>query len=250
MPVTINGSNTPTAGGITYGDGTQYATTAAGTAGQPLVSGGASAPAFRPYTLPASDGSANQVLQTNGSGALSFATPSGGSWIFLSTVTASNSATVDIDTTFDGTYQNYALVVSNIRPSVDGTTLRMINKLGASFVTSADYIWHLSRPRSGVSTYSGLGSGGSVTSYQITSELDVQTYASSQFIMYIHNPSSTTSFKSVYTVGTVQYNDAYHSNMAGYCGTGNTSALTALRFYMASGNIASGTFRLYGIKNS
>ena len=78
MAVVITGSNTPTAGGITYGDGTTYATTTAGTSGQPVVSGGAGAPAFRPYTLPASDGSASQVLQTNGSGALSFATPSSG----------------------------------------------------------------------------------------------------------------------------------------------------------------------------
>ena len=46
MPVTINGSNTPTAGGVTYGDGTQYATTAAGTSGQVLTSAGSSAPAW------------------------------------------------------------------------------------------------------------------------------------------------------------------------------------------------------------
>lgn len=47
MPVTINGSNTPTPGGITYGDATTaYATTAAGTAGQLLVSGGAGVPTW------------------------------------------------------------------------------------------------------------------------------------------------------------------------------------------------------------
>lgn len=46
MSVTINGSNTPTAGGVTYGDGTQYATTSAGTSGYPLLSAGASAPTF------------------------------------------------------------------------------------------------------------------------------------------------------------------------------------------------------------
>jgi hypothetical protein len=78
MAVIITGNNTPTAGGITYGDGSTYANTAAGTSGQPVVSGGAGAPAFRPYTLPAADGSASQVLQTNGSGALSFATVSAG----------------------------------------------------------------------------------------------------------------------------------------------------------------------------
>lgn len=46
MPITINGSNTPIAGGITYGDGTAYATTPAGTAGQLLVSGGSGLPTW------------------------------------------------------------------------------------------------------------------------------------------------------------------------------------------------------------
>jgi len=46
MPVVITGNNTPTAGGITYGDGSTYAVTAAGTSGQLLQSNGASAPTF------------------------------------------------------------------------------------------------------------------------------------------------------------------------------------------------------------
>ena len=46
MAVTINGSNTPTAGGVTYGDGTQYATTSAGTSGQVLTSAGSGTPTW------------------------------------------------------------------------------------------------------------------------------------------------------------------------------------------------------------
>jgi hypothetical protein len=46
MPVVITGNNTPTAGGVTYGDGSTYANTAAGTAGQLLQSNGASAPTW------------------------------------------------------------------------------------------------------------------------------------------------------------------------------------------------------------
>lgn len=46
MPVTITGNNTPTAGGVTYGDGTTYATTTAGSSGQLLQSNGASAPSW------------------------------------------------------------------------------------------------------------------------------------------------------------------------------------------------------------
>ena len=39
MAVVITGNNTPTAGGVVYGDGTTYATTSAGTSGRPIVSG-------------------------------------------------------------------------------------------------------------------------------------------------------------------------------------------------------------------
>jgi hypothetical protein len=46
MPVIITGNNTPTAGGITYGDGSTYVNTAAGSAGQFLQSNGSSAPTW------------------------------------------------------------------------------------------------------------------------------------------------------------------------------------------------------------
>jgi len=46
MAVTIDGSNTPTAGGVVYGDGTEYVATSAGTSGQVLRSNGASAPSW------------------------------------------------------------------------------------------------------------------------------------------------------------------------------------------------------------
>ncbi len=50
MAVVITGNNTPTAGGVTYGDGTTYANTAAGTSGQLLQSNGASAPTWATVT--------------------------------------------------------------------------------------------------------------------------------------------------------------------------------------------------------
>jgi hypothetical protein len=46
MAVVIDGSNTPTAGGVVYGDGTEYASTSAGTSGQVLTSAGSSAPVW------------------------------------------------------------------------------------------------------------------------------------------------------------------------------------------------------------
>ena len=51
MTVIINGTNTPTAGGVTYGNGTEYATTSAGTTGQFLTSAGTSAPTWSTLSL-------------------------------------------------------------------------------------------------------------------------------------------------------------------------------------------------------
>jgi hypothetical protein len=140
FPIARGGTNTnatPTAGTVAYGTGTAIAYSAVGTAGQALVSNGASAPSWSTitssqwvtsganiyyiagnvgigttspgsaldvkgtlrlsgsssgyvglapaaaagsttYTLPSADGSSNQVLQTNGSGVLSWATSGSG----------------------------------------------------------------------------------------------------------------------------------------------------------------------------
>ena len=81
MPVTINGSNTPTAGGVTFGDGSAYVTTSAGAAGGVLYSAGASAPAF------SAAGTAGQVLTSAGASAPTWATAASptGSTLYLYT---------------------------------------------------------------------------------------------------------------------------------------------------------------------
>ena len=72
MAVIITGNNTPTAGGVTYGDGSTYVNTAAGSAGGVLYSAGSSAPAF------SAAGTSGQLLQSNGASAPSWATVSAG----------------------------------------------------------------------------------------------------------------------------------------------------------------------------
>ena len=135
MAVVITGNNTPTAGGITYGDGSTYANTAAGTSGQPVVSGGAGAPAFRPYTLPAADGSASQVLQTNGSGALSFATPVSGPTLGASVATTSGTS-VDITGIPSGTKQ-ITVMLNGV--STNGTSPLIVQIGDAGGIESTGY---------------------------------------------------------------------------------------------------------------
>lgn len=67
MPVIINGNNTPTAGGIGFGNGTELAFSAAGTSGEFVVSGGSGAPTF----------TSTPALGTPASGTLSACTVDG-----------------------------------------------------------------------------------------------------------------------------------------------------------------------------
>lgn len=81
MPIIINGNNTPTAGAVGYGNGTELAFSAAGSAGNILLSGGSGAPTWSPLdsgvatwlSTPSSANLAAAVTDETGSGSLVFA---------------------------------------------------------------------------------------------------------------------------------------------------------------------------------
>jgi len=182
----------------------------------------------------------------------SWAAAGGGAWTFLSTVTASNSATVDIETTFDSTYENYAIVASSVRPVSNGVNLLARQKQGGVYKVD-NYQYHLSRSSNSAATYAGSANGND-TSYLVANDLTAASgnpEGGASFVMYIPNPSNTTLRKTVFATGVVNTaNDGAKQMTLAGDNFDLTSALTGIRFFMSSGNIDSGTFRLYGIKNS
>jgi len=94
------------------------------------------------YTFPTSDGSANQVLQTNGSGALSFAAGSSPGLVKLQTQTASSSSAVTFTSTYlTTTYKVYQLHCTAIDLSSDGGNLGIQTSTdnGSSYETGTNY---------------------------------------------------------------------------------------------------------------
>ena len=196
------------------------------------------------FTLPSADGTSGQVIQTNGSGTLSFATPAGGSWTYLSTVTASNSATVDVETTIDSTYDTYAFVVSGFVPENNAVSLRTRFKISGSYA-DANY-------KSLVQAANNSGWSGSAGTGAIETIYEVQTAggASCSLVAYLSLPASTSLVKGFYGTG-VSYATGSTININIFSGLNtSTSAVTGVRFYFSGGNIVSGSVRLYGIKNS
>jgi len=197
-------------------------------------------------------GTNGQVLTSSGTGsAPTWVTPSSGAMVFLSSVTASASATVDVETTFSSTYSVYELVVSGMVPANDGEGLYVYMKIGGSYITTSSYMYHRTGSLSTSNSYVGANSG--VADNAIIFANNVQNGASvpMNFKIRIYNPSSTALQKAITWEGYYQNTTTPAVTMSFGAGSNSgTDALTGIRFAMGVGNITSGTFRLYGIANS
>ena len=217
------GSATPTAGGVVYGTGSVQAVTTAGTSGQ--------------------------VLQSNGASAPTWATPSSGALTLLSTIIASNASTVDIETTFNSTYDTYMIVASGVTFD-SATTVACRMKIGGTYLTTSTYYYHTNVSKSSTSAYEGIF-GEAVTSIKVDAGGTGGTNATvTNFVMMVYVPSSTTAYKTISWEGLSNRGDRAET-AKGIARNDGTAALTGIRLYGFNGSsLISGNFRLYGIANS
>jgi hypothetical protein len=186
---------------------------------------------------------------TGGAAGADGANGADGSPKFLSAVTASNSATVDIETTFDSTYDAYMIVGAGVVPANDGVALLVRMKLGGSYQTTG-YDYHMTNLNPNSSAYAASTNAGH-TGIIVTGALGNDVAESAHVVVKVFNPTNTTKRKMILNeaVGTDGSGIAKTHYGSGAC-TASTGALTGIRLYFETGNISSGTFRLYGIKNS
>jgi len=155
---------------------------------------------------------------------------------------------VDIETTFDSTYDMYEIIVSKatvVDAAFNPVYVRL--KLGGSYDTGSNYKGcNMVATTTTINTANDAG-----LSYLrvVSAGLGNGTTDHFDLIMHIDAPDDTAFCKQVFWDGV--------ANTAGVptrlWGAGSNTAITALtgvRFYASSGNILAGTFRLYGIKNS
>ena len=184
-----------------------------------------------------------------------------GAMTLIKSQTASSSSTISFvhgssDVVLDSTYPIYLFKFINIHPATDqkkfmfqGTTN------GSDFNTTMTTTWfqayHDEADSNTALTYVVGEDQAQGTSFQSLSEDtgndNDQNYCGE---LWLYNPSSTTFVKHFMSVGSEAYFSNYNNSarVAGYFNT--TSAITGLQFKMESGNVDSGTFKLYGIKDS
>jgi len=178
----------------------------------------------------------------------------GGNMVLLSTTTASSSATIDITSGIDSTYKEYIIKCIDIHPATNDTALTFQTDTGTN--TSYNQTMTTTRFKAGqneAGNYTVLGyetgsDQAQGTSFQVlTQNVGNGNDESLAGTLHIFEPSNTTFVKHfLATFNTYQHGDAtYNDFTAGYFNT--TTAITRVRFKMSSGNIDSGTFKLYGV---
>ena len=176
-------------------------------------------------------------------------------YVLLATTDASSSASISFDGYFSSTYKNYHVIFSDVYPSTSATLSVRLRRSNAD-VTASSYEFASRR------TYkaSGATDANDGRYNYNTSSLDVLTNSSpnsasrtTSGIITIYNPLSTTSYKKINGNAVGASDDAGGTNSLWNVSFAsqlydNTNALSGITFYYTSGNITSGTFKLYGIK--
>ena len=178
-----------------------------------------------------------------------------GSLTLISSQTASASANISFTSGIDSTYDEYIFKFINIHPATDSTffTFNMSTDGGSNYnvtkTSSAIRAYNYEDGTSADIMYDTDADLAQSTNYQYLQRnignADDESFSGT---LHLFNPSSTTYVKHFMSNSNYTHSASISLNyyVAGYGNT--TSAVNAIDFKMASGNIDDGTIILYGVK--
>ena len=169
-----------------------------------------------------------------------------GGLVLLKELTASASASLDFTTRSDGStvlfgsdFDTYKVQILNVVPATDMTSIRMlISSDNGSTWLSSSYLWRIFRYWN---TTSGVTSSASDSSFSVA-VAQKNTTGDLSGEMTIYSPA--TAFR-------WQFNgQTYDTNYLGIVSSGfhATTGIDCIQFKSSSGNLSSGTIRVYGVK--
>ena len=176
---------------------------------------------------------------------------------FIKKVTASSSATVSFvdgasDVTLDNSYKEYLFTFKNIHPATDGQQFRFQTSTatGSSYgvtITSTYFLaYHKEDGSESALSYITGSDQAQTTNFMVLGSGDAENDSGISGTMTLFNPSSTV-FVKHFIARKINDPSGYAQDefTAGYFNT--TSAIDAIQFKFASGNIDAGDICLYGI---
>lgn len=174
-------------------------------------------------------------------------TPNGGALQFLGQQVASSSASLDFTSFISSTYDEYVFEFINIIPATDGALLWMRMNTGSGFDTGANYSYRYWRMAGATAVVNATGA----TKIILTDGVgNVATYGICDYIK-LFSPQNTSLRKEVSGRLSFQQTAAGGYEASITMGAYDiTTALTGVQFLFSTGNIASGTIRVYGVSKT
>tara|TARA_R100000234_G_scaffold118279_1_gene98393 strand:- start:27 stop:680 length:654 start_codon:yes stop_codon:yes gene_type:complete len=181
----------------------------------------------------------------------------GGSLVLISETTASNSSAVNFTSGLDSTYKEYQFHFTDIHPasgnsafmfnlSADGGSNYNVTKTTTAFWAAHNEAGSDSNLYYRTSEDLAQSTADQKLSVEVTFPASVDDDNSFSGILHLFDPSSTTFVKHFISDGNhYASNYSTRSFVAGYGNT--TSAINAITFKMSTGNIATGTIKMYGV---
>ena len=176
----------------------------------------------------------------------------GSSLVLLSEQTASSSATIDFTSDIDSTYKEYIFKYINIHPATQSNFSFQVDtgtntNYNQTITSNSYYAEHSEGDSSSLSYFDATDQGQGTAFQMISHNPGTDNDSNSNGVLHLFDPSNTTFVKHFIGDSNCTNGSATsHRNfVAGYVNT--TTALTRVRFKFASGNIDSGTIKLYGV---
>ena len=253
---------TPSDSNFIVGNGSNFVTESGATARTSLgVSIGSDVQAYDSnltsfvgtFTLPTSDGTANQVLTTNGSGTLSLADAGGGAWNFINSTTVSSTvASIDITSGIGSTYDFYVLQLVKVQVVNTGSgsvmKLRTSTNGGSSF-DSSGYSYAAGRTRDSSITFGGEASASASEIYLTGSGMGATDGNNLSGFIYLVKPSDAANFYMFWDLAALSFPTSQFQRHIGGGQRETAADVDAIRIYHDN-SINGGTVRLFGINNS
>ncbi len=184
---------------------------------------------------------------TAAAGVISAVTGAAPALVLLEQHTASSSATLSFTTCITSSYDEYMIEFVNIIPATDSTTLNMIVSTdgGSTYDTTSGhykaYNQYFYSGGTGIDTLATTG-------INVTISLSNSSNYGYCGSWKLFSPLSTAVYKHFHGIGMNQQSGlgdiVRRDVIALYL---STTAINAIRFSFSSGNIASGTIRIYGV---
>jgi hypothetical protein len=175
-------------------------------------------------------------------------TQSAGGLVYLGTLTASSSSSLDLTSLISSTYDDYLVILDDIRPGTSAVNLeiRTSTNNGTSFDNGAsNYQYAYSLLDTSGSAPSITASSGA-TFIQAAGSIANGAASALSGKINLYSVNGTSNNKRMTFEFTYSQTSTF-TYVAGNAQRISTSAINAIRLLMSSGNITSGTAKMYGI---